>query len=45
VSRRSSERIFGGTTFEIQFMRGFGSGGSVVDKRSLMRGARLAPVC
>src|ERR1700722_11621995 len=39
VSRRSSERIFGGTTFEIQFMRGFGSGVSVVDKRSLLRGA------
>src|SRR5580704_4727330 len=39
VSRRSNERIFGGTTFEIQFMRGFGSGGSVFDKRSLLRGA------
>src|ERR1700678_1846246 len=39
VSRRSNERIFGGTTFEIQFMRGRGSDGSVVDKRSLMRRA------
>src|ERR1700731_4682113 len=39
VSRRSNERIFGGTTFEIQFMRGFGSGGSIFDKRSLLRGA------
>jgi hypothetical protein len=25
VSRRSNERIFGGTTFEIQFMRGLAS--------------------
>src|SRR5271168_2414821 len=39
VSRRSNERIFGGTTFEIQFMRGLSSDGSVVDKRSLVRGA------
>src|ERR1700722_12218507 len=39
VSRRSNERILGGTTFEIQFMRGLSSEGSVVEKRSLVRGA------
>src|SRR5436190_24261274 len=37
VSRRSNERILGGTTFELQFMRGLGSGKSVVDRRSLVR--------
>src|SRR6476660_5399880 len=38
VSRRSSERIFGGTTFEIQFMRCLAFAQSIVEKRSLLGG-------
>src|SRR5580698_9911825 len=38
VSRRSNERIFGGTTFEIQFMRLSASVGSIAEQRSLRRG-------
>src|SRR6478609_4401537 len=36
VSRRRSERIFGGTTFEIQFMRSLASVEPVAEKRSLL---------
>jgi hypothetical protein len=35
MSRRKNERIFGGTTFEIQFMRRLASVHSLVEKRSL----------
>src|ERR1700760_2733439 len=38
VSRRSNERIFGGTTFEIQFMRCLAYAAAVVENRSLRRG-------
>src|ERR1700722_19794494 len=38
VSRRSNERIFGGTTFEIQFMRLSASVGSIAEQGSLRRG-------
>src|ERR1700739_4177596 len=38
VSRRSNERIFGGTTFEIQFIRPPASVRSILERRSLLRG-------